>query len=159
MTLDYHNPRHGPAQRSKTWLTGIGCAGGLLIVLIVLALITAPQLGRAREPANRVKCASNLRQIGQAAVLYAADHNGQLPPDLPTILRTQDFPAEIHMPNADAAHPAGAWQVGGMVSLDKLEETHIRKVLAAVPNLGEAANVLGIDQATLYRKRKKLNLQ
>jgi len=32
-------------------------------------------------------------------------------------------------------------------------------VLATVPNLSEAANILGSDQATLYRKRKKLNLQ
>ena len=44
-------------------------------------------------------------------------------------------------------------------SLDKLEETHIRKVLATVPNLSEAADILGIDQATLYRKRKRLSLQ
>jgi NtrC-family two-component system response regulator AlgB len=59
----------------------------------------------------------------------------------------------------NAAYPDGALPVGGMVSLDQLEETHIRKVLATVPNLSEAANILGIDQATLYRKRKKLNLQ
>jgi transcriptional regulator of acetoin/glycerol metabolism len=31
-------------------------------------------------------------------------------------------------------------------------------VLERIPNLGEAATLLGIDQATLYRKRKKMGL-
>jgi two-component system, NtrC family, response regulator AlgB len=45
------------------------------------------------------------------------------------------------------------------VSLEKLEELHIRKVIERLPNLSEAATVLGIDQATLYRKRKRLDLE
>jgi len=36
---------------------------------------------------------------------------------------------------------------------------HIRKVLERTANLAEAAQVLGIDQATLYRKRKKIGLE
>jgi hypothetical protein len=58
-------------------------------------LIGMPSLGRARESANRVKCQSNLRQIGQAASIYASEHGGQLPPDLVTLLQTQDVTAEI----------------------------------------------------------------
>src|SRR6267143_2329587 len=69
-------------------------------------------------------------------------------------IRPQDFPSEMQLENLVAAFPDGVLQVGAMVSLDKLEETHIRKVLATVPNLSEAADILGIDQATLYRKRK-----
>jgi two-component system, NtrC family, response regulator AlgB len=45
--------------------------------------------------------------------------------------------------------------VGDAVSLDKLEELHIRQVLAHSKSLDEAAKILGIDLATLYRKRKK----
>jgi NtrC-family two-component system response regulator AlgB len=45
-----------------------------------------------------------------------------------------------------------------MISLDQLEELHIRRILDTTRNLTEAAQVLGIDQATLYRKRKKLGL-
>ena len=45
------------------------------------------------------------------------------------------------------------------VSLENLEESHIRRVLEQTTSLIEAAEVLGIDQATLYRKRKKLGLE
>ncbi|MEM8873066.1 MAG: hypothetical protein AAGD32_02300 [Planctomycetota bacterium] len=41
-------------------------------------------MGKARPSAQRVKCASNLRQLAVEAILYAEDH-GQLPPDLQTI--------------------------------------------------------------------------
>jgi NtrC-family two-component system response regulator AlgB len=45
-----------------------------------------------------------------------------------------------------------------MVTLDALEEEHIRRVLAATKSLDEAADVLGIDPATLYRRRKKYGI-
>lgn len=47
---------------------------------------------------------------------------------------------------------------GTMISLENLENLHIRRVLERTPNLQEATKVLGIDQATLYRKRKKMGL-
>jgi NtrC-family two-component system response regulator AlgB len=49
-------------------------------------------------------------------------------------------------------------QVGDLVTLDVLEETHIRRVLAATQSLEEAAQVLGIDAATLYRRRKRYGI-
>ncbi len=47
---------------------------------------------------------------------------------------------------------------GDLVSLERLEETHIRRVLASVKSLQEAADILGIDQATLWRKRKRYDI-
>jgi len=44
--------------------------------------------------------------------------------------------------------------LGDKISLAKIEEIHIRRVLAAAGTLQEAAEALGIDQATLWRKRK-----
>jgi len=49
-----------------------------LLVLAVVLLIIVPG-GPSNEHANRVKCASNLRQIGQALMFYANDHKGADP--------------------------------------------------------------------------------
>ncbi len=50
-------------------------------------------------------------------------------------------------------------QVGSFISLEKLEEEHLRKIIERTPSLTAAAEILGIDQATLYRKRKKIGLK
>jgi prepilin-type processing-associated H-X9-DG protein len=55
----------------------------LMVVLIVCMLsgmvFSAGALARSRETANRVKCASNLRMIGQACMLYANENRGAYP--------------------------------------------------------------------------------
>ena len=47
-------------------------------------------------------------------------------------------------------------RVGGRVTLEEIENEHIRKVIANSRTIDEAATVLGIDPATLYRRKKKL---
>jgi len=49
-------------------------------------------------------------------------------------------------------------RLGDGVSLEKIEEEHIRRVSAATKSLQEAADILGIDQATLWRRRKKYGI-
>jgi two-component system, NtrC family, response regulator AlgB len=75
-------------------------------------------------------------------------------------LSPEDFPAELRGQNgvvtaADEQVP----QVGSLISLEKLEEAHLRKILGQISSLTEASDILGIDQATLYRKRKKIGIR
>ncbi|HMD14970.1 MAG TPA: sigma 54-interacting transcriptional regulator, partial [Bacteroidota bacterium] len=61
----------------------------------------------------------------------------------------------FHLP-AELQHPdAGK---GGLLSLDAMERQHIARVLKVVKDLDEAARVLEIDPATLWRKRKKYGI-
>ena len=53
------------------------------------------------------------------------------------------------------AHPV---RIGDPLSLDVIEENHIRRILASTKSLQEAAELLGIDQATLWRKRKQYRI-
>jgi NtrC-family two-component system response regulator AlgB len=48
--------------------------------------------------------------------------------------------------------------LGDPISLGKLEELHIRRVLAKSKSLEDAAKILGIDLATLWRRRKKYGI-
>jgi NtrC-family two-component system response regulator AlgB len=48
--------------------------------------------------------------------------------------------------------------VGARVTLEQLEEEHVRRILAATATIEEAAAVLGIDPSTLWRKRKRYGL-
>jgi NtrC-family two-component system response regulator AlgB len=60
-----------------------------------------------------------------------------------------DFPDSLR-----GAQPSGA-VIGNRVSLEELEREHIMRVIEIADSMDEAAQILGIDPATLYRKRKR----
>ncbi|MGZ5554213.1 MAG: sigma-54-dependent transcriptional regulator [Candidatus Aminicenantales bacterium] len=86
----------------------------------------------------------NLRELSnaieRAAILCPADRIG-----------LECLPAHLSPRGAEV-------KIGDPVSLDKIEESHIRRVLADSKSLQEAAAVLGIDQATLWRRRKQYGI-
>ena len=83
-----------------------------------------------------------LRNVIERATILAAGETVELC-DLPDELR-------------GAADPAIA--VGARVTLDALEAEHLKRIVALSRNLDDAAKTLGIDPATLYRKRQRLGL-
>ena len=87
--------------------------------------------GNMRELRNAVE---------RAAILCNADY---IPPEF--------LPDTI-------VHRGGMIQLGDHVSLDRIEEMHIRRVLASTRSLQDAALTLGIDQATLWRKRRQYGI-
>lgn len=62
-----------------------------------------------------------------------------------------DLPAALAVPAAGGPEVA----LGALVPLDAIEQAHLRLVTARTSTLEEAARVLGIDAATIYRKRKR----
>lgn len=89
------DPRVGGKGFAIAGLT-LGCVGIALTLMYALMMsIMLPSLGRARETANRAKCSSNMRQIGQAMLLYANENRGVYPDALPILLLTQDITPEV----------------------------------------------------------------
>ncbi|MCL4500494.1 MAG: sigma-54 dependent transcriptional regulator [Deltaproteobacteria bacterium] len=66
-------------------------------------------------------------------------------------LGPEDLPLKLTPPAKDL-------QVGDLVSLEKIEEQHIRQVLTATKSFDEAAKILGLDPVTLWRRRKKYGI-
>lgn len=94
----------------------------------------------------------NLRELRNAierAVILAREPF-IMPDDLPAELRGQTRTETNGVESLPVA--------GSLISLEKLEEAHMKKILERTPSLTEAAEILGIDQATLYRKRKRMGL-
>src|ERR1019366_8883060 len=84
-----------------------------------------------------------LRNVIERAAILAGSHEVDLP-DLPEKL------SQTSPPKAQGV------QVGADVSLELLENEHIARVIQHTATMEEAAKILGIDPATLYRKRKKM---
>ena len=63
----------------------------------------------------------------------------------------EDLPSEL----AVAGNSGPDIALGALVSLEAIEQAHVRLVTARTATLEEAARVLGIDAATIYRKRKR----
>jgi len=102
-----------------------------------------PELSLAAEQALRAySWPGNVRElrnaIERAVILWPAQ-----------VIEPQAFPERI------AAHPTSGPQLGGECTLETIEREHLLRVLARTATLEEAAQILGIDSSTLWRKRKK----
>jgi NtrC-family two-component system response regulator AlgB len=74
-----------------------------------------------------------------------------------TILARGDRVGLEHLP-ASMGSKGAEPKLGDPVPFDVIEAEHIRRVVQGSPTIEEAARVLGIDTATLWRKRKKFGI-
>jgi len=93
------------------------------------AMQTYPWPGNLRE----------LRNVIERAVILASGDK----------IDVNDFPDSLR-----GSQPSGA-MIGNRVTLEELEREHILRIIEVAGNMEEAAKILGIDPATLYRKRKR----
>jgi two-component system, NtrC family, response regulator AlgB len=110
----------------------------------------APELPADVEDAlRRHSWPGNLRElrnaIERAVILCTGDR-----------IRTSDLPETVF--DSGVAADPDSTKPGASVTLEELEAEHIRRVLRGATSLDQAARTLGVDPATLYRKRKRLGL-
>jgi prepilin-type processing-associated H-X9-DG protein len=83
----------------------LATAGAAVVLLGIIVILLSPKrhLG---EPAWRVICASHLKQIGQAMLLYANENGGTSADSFVTLLRTQDLVPDVFVCPKDDIEPA-----------------------------------------------------
>jgi prepilin-type N-terminal cleavage/methylation domain-containing protein/prepilin-type processing-associated H-X9-DG protein len=61
----------------------------LLVVIGIIALLISillPVLGKVRDQASTIKCASNMRQLAMSLVNYSVDNRGKFPPNINSLV-------------------------------------------------------------------------
>lgn len=79
--LDISNLVQAPARRAFTM---VDLLVSIAVIALLIGLIT-PTLAHVKGAADKVVCASNLRQVGLLLTMYADDHDGMLPEEFQSL--------------------------------------------------------------------------
>ncbi|MDZ4286679.1 MAG: sigma-54 dependent transcriptional regulator [Prosthecobacter sp.] len=111
-------------------------------------ILAHPWPGNLRELRNAIE---------RAVILSSGDvlHASDLPPDIHPVETASG--GSLESSSADSPGVTTLLDTPGL-TLQQLEEAYIKRTLDQAGSLAEAASQLGIDQATLYRKRKKMQI-
>lgn len=125
----------------------VGMIGGSPAAIGVAALmagVTLPALHKAREAAVDVKAAAQLRQIGTAMMVYAADNKDALPKSTQVLIDQNIlFPEILDSPAGDADQGPDFWVDSSGVRLGSIQNPMRR--------------ILGYDRA-MYDQRRSVNV-
>ena len=100
--LDYANPRNQPARQYPRFKFFVKLA----LLLLLLAYLLLPTLNRPHPSTNREIPASNLREIGQAILLYTNGHQVAYPDSFRTILLNEDITSAVFVSPSRTETPA-----------------------------------------------------
>ena len=132
--------------------TILGSLGLVFIPVLLMISILLPALNKARETANRAKCASNMHQIGLAILLYQQDNNQAYPPDLTTLWQHEQLTGSVFVcPSSNDTPAAGPAQLtsGGHLSYTYAPPAPGETPDATTPVLYETAAPHGRDGSNI----------
>jgi NtrC-family two-component system response regulator AlgB len=116
-----------------------------------------PAQGFGEEAAAAIRLYSwpgNLRELRNAIECAVVMSSGSL-------ISASWLPTDVRLNNSDSdsRDTASSPEAGSLISIQRLQEFHIRRVIERTPNISVAAEVLGVNAATLYRKRKRFGIE
>jgi hypothetical protein len=114
---------------------------------VVWLALGIPTLADTGDAEDRVRSLSNMRQIGQATILYANENKGKFPPDLPTLIKAEDLTPDL------LKSPFGPAKGGTDIVLAPVADLDMNKLQTAATTLvayDKAALDLGEGTVALY---------
>jgi prepilin-type processing-associated H-X9-DG protein len=103
--LDYASPVNQRKGRPRRFLWP-SLAFAIFGLICLFLFLTWPHFEGPRPVGHRAMSASNLRQIGQAILLYTNNHQGEYPDSFQTILLNEDITSDVFVSPLRSETPA-----------------------------------------------------
>ena len=146
--------RPGPSTHRTRATIGLWL-GVAQLCLVGAVLVLLPTRG-PREPAMRVKCVSNIRQIGQGLQMYANEHGGVFPPSLDFVLSPQYLESDVFVcPSSNHEPAAGPTTQAVVANFRAAAHLHCSYVYAGASLTNATAtpkHVLAYEHATNHNR-------
>ncbi|MFQ5463752.1 MAG: DUF3352 domain-containing protein [Phycisphaerae bacterium] len=111
----------------------------------LIATVIMPSLARSRELSQRLVSQSNIKGIATSVIIYQANHDGQMPPNLKTLLASGNFTANTLKSPYDlrAEWPGGSFYLYRPLPEPQSVENPADAVILSEPELREGGANFG----------------